>query len=80
MTGPVHPGPPPLHSDIKTMNSDYALDKSNARMLGVCAGLARSTGWDPLLIRLGAVALTLFLLGPLMLVAYAAAAILAESR
>jgi len=62
------------------MNSNYALDKSNAKMLGVCAGLARSTGWDPLFVRLGAVALTLFVLGPLMLVAYAAAAILAESR
>ena len=33
---------------IKTMNSSYALDKSNAKVLGVCAGLARTTGWDPL--------------------------------
>ena len=33
---------------ISTMSS-YALDKSNAKVLGVCAGLARSTGWDPLL-------------------------------
>jgi phage shock protein PspC (stress-responsive transcriptional regulator) len=33
-----------------------------------------------LLIRLGAVALTLFVLGPLMAIAYAAAALLAESR
>lgn len=62
------------------MNSSYALDKSNAKMFGVCAGLARTTGWDLLLVRLGAVGLTLFLLGPLMLVAYAAAALLAESR
>ena len=62
------------------MNNSYALDKSNAKALGVCAGLARSTGWDPLLVRLGAVALTLFLLGPLMLVAYVATALLADSR
>lgn len=61
------------------MNNSYALDKSNAKALGVCAGLARSTGWDPLLVRLGAVALTLFLLGPLMLVAYVATALLADS-
>jgi phage shock protein C len=62
------------------MTTDYALDKSNAKLFGVCAGLARTTGWDPLLIRLGAVALTLFVLGPLMAIAYAAAALLAESR
>ena len=62
------------------MNNSYALDKSNAKALGVCAGIARSTGWDPLLVRLGAVALTLFLLGPLMLVAYVATALLADSR
>jgi phage shock protein C len=62
------------------MNSSYALDKSNAKVLGVCAGLARSTGWDPLAIRLGAVAATLFLLGPVALVLYFAAALLAESR
>ena len=62
------------------MNSNYALDKSNAKMLGVCSGLARSTGWDPLLVRLGAVGLTLFLLGPLMLVAYVVTALVAESR
>ena len=62
------------------MNTSYALDKNNAKLLGVCAGLARSAGWDPLLVRLGAVALTLFLLGPLMIVAYLATALLAESR
>jgi phage shock protein C len=62
------------------MNSGYALDKSNAKFLGVCAGLARSTGWDPLAIRLGAVAATLLLLGPVAVVVYLAAALLAESR
>ena len=62
------------------MNSRYALDKQEAKILGVCAGLARSTGWDPLIIRLGAVALTLFALGPLMLLAYIVVAFAAESR
>ncbi len=62
------------------MNSPYALDKSNARLLGVCAGLARSTGWDPLAIRLGAVALTLLLLGPLAILAYILTAWLADAR
>jgi len=60
--------------------TSYALDKSNAKALGVCAGLARSTGWDPLAVRLGAVAATLILLGPLAIVIYIATAVLAEAR
>ncbi len=62
------------------MNSRYALDKSNAKLLGVCAGLARTTGADPLLVRLGAVLLTLFLLGPIAILAYILTAWVAESR
>ena len=58
----------------------YALDKPNAKLLGVCAGLARSTGWDPLLVRLGAVFATLFLLGPLAILAYFITALLADNR
>ena len=62
------------------MNSSFALDKSNAKALGVCAGLARTTGWDPLVIRVGAIAATLLLLGPVAVVLYLAVALLAESR
>jgi phage shock protein C len=62
------------------MNSNYALDKTNAKLFGVCAGLARTTGWDPLIVRLGAVALTLFLLGPIMILAYVLTAWLADVR
>ncbi|MGZ8998792.1 MAG: PspC domain-containing protein [Allosphingosinicella sp.] len=62
------------------MNSRYALDKQDAKILGVCSGLARSTGWDPTLIRLGTVALTLFALGPVMLLLYFITAFVAESR
>ena len=61
------------------MNSSYALDKSNGRLLGVCAGLARSTGWDPLFIRVGAVAATL-ILGPVAPILYVATGFLAEAR
>ena len=60
--------------------SSYALDKSNAKMLGVCAGLARSTGWDPTIVRIGAVAVTLLLLGPLAIVLYLATALIADAR
>ena len=62
------------------MTTNYALDKSNAKLLGVCAGLARTTGWDALLIRIGAVCATLFILGPIALVAYILTAWVAESR
>lgn len=60
--------------------SSYALDKSNAKVLGVCAGLARTTGWDPLFVRVGAVAATLLLLGPVAIAIYLVTALLAESR
>lgn len=62
------------------MNSRYALDKSEAKMLGVCAGLARTTGWDPTVVRLGAVLATLLLLGPVGIILYLVTALIAESR
>jgi phage shock protein C len=62
------------------MNSRYAIDKSNAKVLGVCAGLARSTGWDPLAIRLGAVLATVLFLGPVAILAYLVTAWIAEAR
>ena len=60
--------------------SSYALDKSNGKMLGVCAGLARTTGWDATVIRIAAVAATLLLLGPVMIILYLATALVAQAR
>ena len=60
--------------------SSYALDKRNAKLLGVCAGLARSAGWDPTLVRIGALALTLFALGPLMVLFYILVGALTPAR
>jgi phage shock protein C len=62
------------------MDNSFALDKSNAKLLGVCAGLARATGWDPLAVRLGVVAATLLLFGPFGILLYFLCALLAESR
>lgn len=62
------------------MTSRYALDPSHAKLLGVCAGLARTTGWDPLLVRIGTVLVTLFLLGPVAILLYLLTAWVAESR
>ena len=60
--------------------SSYTLDKRNAKALGVCAGLARSAGWDPTLVRVGAIALTLFALGPLMILFYVLVGAFAPAR
>ena len=62
------------------MTARYALDKPNAKLLGVCAGLARATGWDALVIRIGVVLATLFLLGPVAILLYFVAAWLATDR
>ena len=51
------------------MTGHYALDKSNAKMMGVCSGFARSFEIDPTLVRLGAVA-SLFVLGPIAILLY----------
>ena len=54
------------------MNTAFTVDKANGKMMGVCAGLARSTGVDVTLVRIVAVAVTLCLTGltiPLYLVA-----------
>ena len=52
------------------MPAHFALDKTNARLMGVCAGFARMTGADVTLIRVGLVLLTLFGLAPATIVAY----------
>ncbi len=50
------------------MNS-FALDRANGKLIGVCAGLARATGADVTLVRIATV-LSLFLLGPIVLLLY----------
>ncbi|MCJ2178124.1 PspC domain-containing protein [Novosphingobium album (ex Hu et al. 2023)] len=57
----------------------FYLDKSNAKLAGVCAGIADYTGIDTFWVRLGAVLLTL--LGfPFVILIYIAMAVLADSR
>jgi phage shock protein C len=60
------------------MNSHYALDRSNAKILGVCAGLANRTGLDVTGLRIIAVALTVFLLGPVAILGYFLTALVAS--
>lgn len=51
------------------MEIHYSRDRTNAKVLGVCAGLARSIDYDPTLIRVLAL-LALVLLGPVTMLAY----------
>ena len=55
------------------MHPRFTLDKRNGKLLGVCAGLARTADMDPFLVRIGLVALTLYLF-PITLILYLAAA------
>jgi phage shock protein C len=56
----------------------FRLDRRNGKILGVCAGLANMTGWDPTLIRVGAVVVTVLGAFPWTLIAYGIAAFLAK--
>lgn len=51
------------------MNGRFLLNRREAKVMGVAAGLADYTGIDPLIIRLGIVALTL-VSGPVMILFY----------
>jgi phage shock protein C len=61
------------------MNGPFTLDKANGKLMGVCAGLADMTGADPTLIRLAAV-LSLFVLGPVAILLYLVAGMVAPAR
>ena len=58
------------------MSTEYALDKGNAKLMGVCAGFANWTGIDPLAVRLGVVLLSL-LLTPMTILLYLIVALIA---
>jgi phage shock protein C len=51
------------------MNGRFLINRREAKVMGVAAGLADYTGVDPLLIRLGFVGLTL-ITGPMMVLFY----------
>jgi phage shock protein C len=56
----------------------FTLDRENGKIMGVCAGIARATGWDVTLVRVGAVVVTLLGAFPWTLVAYGVAALVAR--
>ena len=58
------------------MNGRFLINRGDAKLMGVAAGLADYTGVDPLIVRLGFVALTL-LTGPVTILFYVLAGLLA---
>jgi phage shock protein C len=61
------------------MNGRFLLDRQDAKLMGVAAGLANYTGVDPTIIRLGFVAATL-LTGPVMILFYVLTGLLAPRQ
>ena len=61
------------------MNARFFRNRSDAKVMGVAAGLADYTGFDPTLIRLGFVAATL-ITGPVMVLLYVIAGWVAPER
>jgi len=61
------------------MNGRFLINRGDAKLMGVAAGLADYTGVDPTLIRLGFVAATL-LTGPVMILMYVLAGLLAPAQ
>ena len=61
------------------MNGRFILNRRDAKIMGVAAGLADYTGIDPLLVRLGLVA-ALLIAGPVALLFYVMAGLLAADR
>ena len=55
----------------------FRLDKTNAKVLGVCSGIADYFGWDVTLVRIGFVAGTLIGFGSLLIL-YLAIGLLAD--
>jgi phage shock protein C len=61
------------------MNGRFLINRADAKVMGVAAGLADYTGVDPIIVRLGLVALTL-LTGPVMIFFYLMTGLLAPTR
>jgi len=61
------------------MNGRFLINRGDAKIMGVAAGLADYSGVDPTIVRLGLVALTL-LTGPVMILFYVVTGLLAPHQ
>jgi phage shock protein PspC (stress-responsive transcriptional regulator) len=64
-------------NDIQPQRDGFHLDKRNGKVFGVCSGIGRHFGIDPLLVRLGFVVTTLIGFGSPVLI-YLAIALIAD--
>ena len=63
----------------KTMNGRFLVNRRDAKIMGVAAGLADYSGIDPLIVRLGFVA-ALLITGPVAILFYLLTGVLASDR
>ncbi|HJS40578.1 MAG TPA: PspC domain-containing protein [Sphingomicrobium sp.] len=61
------------------MTGRFLINRRDAKIMGVAAGLADYTGIDPLLVRLGFIA-ALLITGPIAILFYLVTGLLADSR
>jgi phage shock protein C len=61
------------------MNARFLINRGDAKVMGVAAGLSDYTGVDPTIVRLALVALTL-LTGPVMILFYVLTGLLAPRQ
>ena len=61
------------------MNGRFLINRRDAKVMGVAAGVADYTGIDPTIVRLGIVALTL-VTGPMMIFFYVLTGLLAPRQ
>ena len=61
------------------MNGRFLINRGDATVMGVAAGLADYTGIDPTIVRVGFIALTL-MTGPVMLFLYVVTGLLAPHQ
>jgi phage shock protein C len=61
------------------MNGRFLINRSDAKVMGVAAGIADYTGLDPTMVRVGLIALTL-LTGPVTIFFYIVTGLLAPQQ
>ncbi|HVM23332.1 MAG TPA: PspC domain-containing protein [Sphingomicrobium sp.] len=61
------------------MNGRFLINRGDAKVMGVAAGIADYTGLDATIVRLGLIAFTL-VTGPVAVILYVAAGLLAPTR
>ncbi|MBV9931498.1 MAG: PspC domain-containing protein [Alphaproteobacteria bacterium] len=61
------------------MRKRFVLDKANGKVLGVCAGIARMTGWDVTIVRVATVVAAL-VVHPLVIVYFVAGLVAARAE